>query len=141
MGVNTAIIRPAQGLCFAIGINTAKFVAGRLIKDGKIRRGYLGLSGQNVDLLRRMVRLHGLMAETGILVVGVEPHSPTDRASVTEGDVIIGYGEQTVRDIDDLYRLLADEKVGLPMALTFLRRGEKRTVSVTTEEAPARTRS
>jgi S1-C subfamily serine protease len=88
-----------------------------------------------------MVRFHGLTAETGIFVVAVEPHSPADCAGVTEGDVIIGYGDQTLRDIDDLHCLLADEKVGLPMALTLLRRGEKRTVSVLAEEAPARTRS
>jgi S1-C subfamily serine protease len=135
IGVNTAIIRPAQGICFALGINTAKFIAGRLIKDGRIRRGYLGISGQNVELPRRVVRFHGLPAESGILVVAVEPRSPAQRASLAEGDVIIGYGDQTVRDIDALHKLLVEEKVGIPMALTFLRRGEKRTVSVIAEES------
>jgi S1-C subfamily serine protease len=135
IGVNTAIIRSAQGICFAIGINTAKFIAGRLIKDGKIRRGFLGISGQNVELPRRVVRFHDLQAESGILVVAVEPGSPSQRASLVEGDVIIGYGDQTVRDIDDLHRLLVEEKVGIPMALTFLRGGEKKTISVTSEES------
>jgi S1-C subfamily serine protease len=135
IGVNTAIIRPAQGICFALGINTAKFIAGRLIKDGKIRRGYLGVSGQNVELPRRVVRFHNLEAESGILVVAVEPGSPAQRASLAEGDVIIGYGDQTVRDIDALHKLLVEEKVGIPMALTFLRRGEKRTISVIAEES------
>jgi S1-C subfamily serine protease len=135
IGVNTAIIRPAQGICFALGINTAKFIAGRLIKDGRIRRGYLGISGQNVELPRRVVRFHGLSAESGILVVAVEPRSPAQRASLTEGDVIIGYGDQTVRDIDALHKLLVEEKVGIPMAMTFLRRGEKRTISVIPEES------
>src|SRR6266850_479083 len=118
-----------------IGINTAKFIAGRLIKDGKIRRGFLGISGQHVELPRRVVRFHDLPAESGILVVAVEPGSPAQRASLAEGDVIIGYGDQTVRDIDDLHRLLVEEKVGIPMALTFLRRGEKRTISVIAEES------
>jgi S1-C subfamily serine protease len=135
IGVNTAIIRLAQGICFAIGINTAKFIAGQLIKDGKIRRGFLGISGQNVELPRRVVRFHDLDTESGILVVAVEPGSPAQRASLAEGDVIIGYGDQTVRDIDDLHRLLVEEKVGIPMALTFLRRGEKRTISVSAEES------
>lgn len=135
IGVNTAIIRPAQGICFALGINTAKFIAGRLIKDGKIRRGYLGVSGQNVELPRRVVRFHGLPTESGILVVAVEPGSPAQRASLAEGDVIIGYADQTVRDIDALHKLLVEEKVGIPMALTFLRRGEKRTISVIAEES------
>ncbi|MGH7219135.1 MAG: S1C family serine protease [Nitrospiraceae bacterium] len=135
IGVNTAIIRSAQGICFAIGINTAKFIAGRLIKDGKIRRGLLGISGQNVELPRRVVRFHDLDTESGILVVAVEPGSPAQRASLAEGDVIIGYGDQTVRDIDDLHRLLVEEKVGIPMALKFLRRGEKRTISVSAEES------
>ena len=135
IGVNTAIIRSAQGICFAIGINTAKFIAGRLIKDGKIRRGFLGISGQNVELPRRVVRYHDLDTESGILVVAVEPGSPLQRASLAEGDVIIGYGDQTVRDIDDLHRLLVEEKVGIPMTLTFLRRGERRTISVIAEES------
>jgi S1-C subfamily serine protease len=135
IGVNTAIIRSAQGICFAIGINTAKFIAGRLIKDGKIRRGFLGISGQNVELPRRVVRFHDLETESGILVVAVEPGSPAQRASLAAGDVIIGYGDQTVRDIDDLHRLLVEEKVGIPMALTFLRRGEKRTISVSAKES------
>src|SRR5574341_159260 len=140
IGVNTAIIRSAQGICFAIGSNTAKFIAGRLIKDGKIRRGFLGISGQNVELPRRVVRFHDLNTESGILVVAVEPGSPAQRASLTEGDVIIGYGEQTVRDIDALHKLLVEEKVGLPMSLTFLRRGEKRTISVIAEESRVKDR-
>lgn len=140
IGVNTAIIRSAQGICFAIGINTAKFIASRLIKDGKVRRGFLGISGQNVELPRRVVRFHDLQAENGILVVGVEAGSPAQRASLAEGDVIIGYGDQTIRDIDDLHRLLVEEKVGVPMALTFLRRGEKRTISVIAEESRVQNR-
>jgi S1-C subfamily serine protease len=138
VGVNTAIIRGAQGICFAIGINTAKFVAGRLIKDGKIRRGYLGVSVQNVNVPRRVVLFHRLVVETGVLVAAVEPSSPADRARLLPGDIILGYGEQMVRGIDDLHRLLVEEQVGLPIDLTFLRRNELQHLTVMPEESPPR---
>jgi len=112
IGVNTAVIRPAQGICFAIGINTATFVASRLIKDGRITRGYLGVAGQDVPLRRRLVRFHELPAESGILVVSVEPGSPAERAGVVAGDVIIGFGDRPIDGIDGLHRLLIDTAVG-----------------------------
>jgi len=138
VGVNTAVILPAQGLCFAIPINTAKLVAGRLIKEGKIRRGYVGVGGQNVPILRRLVRAHHLPVETGILVVSVEDASPAQRAGVTEGDVIVRYGEHTVATIDDLHRLLIDEAVGVPSTLTILRAVDLLTLDVVPAESPAR---
>src|SRR6266480_4695126 len=91
IGVNTAVILPAQGLCFAIGIKTATFVAGRLIKDGRIKRGSLGVAGQNVPLGRLLVRRHTLPVTSGMLVLSVEPHSPAQRAGVRPGDVLVGY--------------------------------------------------
>lgn len=135
IGVNTAVILPAQGICFAIGINTAKFVASRLIRDGKIRRSYLGVVGQNVPLPRRVVRFHQLPAESGILVASVEKDSPAERAGLVEGDVIVGYGDQTVESIDALHRLLVEEKVGVKTPLTVLRRGEKTALTVIAEES------
>src|SRR5213592_1089061 len=96
IGVNTAVILPAQGICFAIGINTATFVAGRLIKDGRIKRGYIGVAGQNVPLPRRVVRFHDLPVESGILVASIEPGSPAQRAGLLEGDVIVGFAGQPV---------------------------------------------
>src|SRR5262249_256527 len=101
IGVNTAVIRPAQGLCFALALNTAKFVAGQFIQHGKIRRGQLGIAGQNVSLQRSLVRFHNLPMQSGVLVASVEPDSPAQRSGVQEGDIIIGFDGQNVSSIDD----------------------------------------
>lgn len=138
VGVNTAIIRPAQGICFATGINTAKFVAARLIKEGRIRRGYIGVVGQNVTLPRRLVRFHNLSAESGVLVNSVEKDSPAERAGVSEGDLIVGYGDQTVESVDDLHRFLVEEKVGVRTPLTVLRLIDKMVLTVVAEESRPR---
>ena len=138
IGINTAVILPAQGLCFAIAINTAIFVAGRLIKDGRIRRSYIGVGGQNVTLPRRLVRLLHLPVTSGVLVVAVEPHSPAQRSGVLEGDVIIGYGSQPIASIDTLHRFLTDEQVHARASLTVLRHGEKRDLAIEPEESPER---
>jgi S1-C subfamily serine protease len=135
IGVNTAVIVGAQGICFAIGIDTAKFVASRLIRDGKIRRGYIGVAGQNVPLHRRVVRFHGLPVETGVLVVSVEPHSPARRAGLMEGDLIIRYDDQAVTGVDDLHKILTEQQVGQPALLTILRRTELITLPVIPEES------
>src|SRR6202161_441872 len=89
IGVNSAVILPAQGICFAIAIDTAKYVAGWLIKDGKIRRSYIGVGGQNVKLHRRVIRFHNLPVETGLLVVSLEPGSPAEHAGLQVGDVSV----------------------------------------------------
>jgi len=138
VGVNTAVILPAQGLCFAIPINTAKLVAGRLIKDGKIRRGYLGVGGQNVPIARRLVRAHHLPVETGVLVVSVEDGSPARRAGLAEGDLIVRFGQHPIAGIDDLHRLLIDEEVGVRSTLTVLRAIELLTLDVVPGESPSR---
>lgn len=130
IGVNTAVIRPAQGLCFAIGINTAAFVAGRLIKDGRITRGVLGIAGQDTPLHRRLVRFHGLPVERGILVASVEPQSPAERAGVLPGDVLIAFGDRAIDGIDALHRLLVDSAVGVDARLTLIRGTDKLTLTI-----------
>jgi S1-C subfamily serine protease len=138
IGVNTAMILAAQGICFAIGINTAKFVAGLLIKEGKIRRSYIGLGGQNVPLLRRVVRFHHLPVESGVLVVSIEENSPAERAGLSEGDIIVGFDSQPVAGIDDLHRMLTEERVGVKMTLTIVRHTEKLHLTIIPEESKAR---
>jgi S1-C subfamily serine protease len=125
IGVNTAIILPAQGICFAIAINTAKFVAGRLIKDGRIRRGFIGVAGQTAPLHRLLVRSHHLPVNTGIFVAGIEQNSPAQRAGVLEGDIIVGFDAHPVPDIDTLHRLLTDHQPGVRADITIVRGTEK----------------
>jgi S1-C subfamily serine protease len=139
IGVNTAVILPAQGICFAIAINTAKFVAGKLIRDGRIRRGYIGVAGQNVPLLRRVSRFHKLAAESGILVVSVEEKRAAQRAGLREGDVILAFDGQPTPGIDDLHRLLTEARVGVSASLTILRGVEVKTLDIVPEESLTRT--
>src|SRR5262245_24389071 len=136
IGVNTAMILPAQGICFAIAIDTAKFVAGRLIRDGRISRSFIGLAAQNVPLPRRFVRCYNLAVESGVLVVTLEPDSPARRAGVSEGDLIIGFAGRPVAGIDDLHKLLTEERVGQGAALELIRRAERLTLQVVPEEVP-----
>ena len=136
VGVNTAVIRGAQGICFAIPSNTAQFVAARLIRDGRIRRSYIGVSGQNVPLHRRVVRFHQLDVDTGVLIVGLDAKSPAARGGLAEGDVIVSFDGRPVFTIDDLQRLLTEERVGVPMAVGVVRGTELRRLDVMPAEMP-----
>jgi S1-C subfamily serine protease len=136
VGVNTAIIPSAQGICFAVGIDTANYVAGRLIKDGRIRRGYIGLAGQNIPLNRRMVRGHNLTADGGIFVVSLEPGSPAVRAGVRDGDILVSFDGHPIPDIDSLHRILTENRLGVPTPLTLIRGTEKLDFEIVPIEAP-----
>ena len=129
------MILPLQGICFAIAINTAKFVAGRLIKDGRVRRSRIGVSVQTVALPRRVVLLHELTVDGGVLVQGVEPGGPAERTGLEEGDVIVGLNEHPVGGIDDLHRLLTEERVGVWTRLKVLRGNDKLTLDIIPREA------
>jgi S1-C subfamily serine protease len=133
IGVNTAVILPAQGLCFAIAINTAKYVAARLIKDGKIVRGYLGVAGQNVPLHRRVIRYHNLAVDSAILVVSVEPKSPASRALLREGDLIVEIDGHPTSGIDVLHRCLAEKEIGTSAVITILRGADKKVIEIRPE--------
>jgi S1-C subfamily serine protease len=138
IGVNTAMIRPAQGICFAIASNTAKFVAGWLIRDGKIRRSYIGVAGQNVPMHRRIVRFYNLPLETGVLVVSVEKDSPAQRAGLREGDLIIAFNEQSIGSIHELHKMLMGEQIGVEAKLLIIRHTEKLVLAITPAESPLR---
>ena len=135
VGINTAMIRPAQGLCFAIGINTARFVASRLIRDGRIRRGYVGIAGQNIDVPRAVARTNQLAVSSGVLVTSIEARSPAEEAGFKKGDIILSFGAQAVTGVDDLHQLLSEEQIGTPSPLLVLRRGERRTLHVIPSES------
>src|SRR5438046_992713 len=140
VGVNTAVILPAQGICFAVGINTAKVVTGQLIRHGKIRRGRIGVAGQNVPLLRLAQRALGTDTKSGVLVTGVEPDSPAARAGVKAGDIVIGFDGQTVSGIDDLHRLLVTERIGARTTITVLRNADRLELPIVPEESETRNR-
>ena len=134
VGINTAIILGGQGLSFAIPINTAKLVIPALLKDGRVRRGYLGIAGQDVPLVRRLIRFHQLPVESGVLVVSVEPRSPAARADVRDGDIIIAFRDQPVARVDDLHRLLTQDRIGDRASIRILRGAHQLTLTVTPEE-------
>jgi S1-C subfamily serine protease len=135
IGVNTATIMGAQGLCFAIGINTAKFVAGRLLRDGRIRRSYIGVEAQTTPLHRRLVRFYDLPQESGVVVISVTELGPGQKAGLREGDVIVALDSKSVAGVDDLHRLLTDARVGVSGTLTVLRHTERLELRVVPEES------
>ncbi len=138
IGVNTAIIRPAQGICFAIASNIARWVAGWLIKDGRVRRSFIGVAGQKVPLLRKFVLAYRLANDTGVLVTSVEPGSPAARAGLQADDIIVAFADRPVPAVETLHRHLTADRIGQPVELTVLRGVELRVVSVTPLEMPAR---
>jgi len=138
IGVNTAMIRPAQGICFAIASNTAKFVAGWLIRDGKIRRSYIGVAGQNVPIHRRVIRFYNLPLESGVLVVSVANNSPAATAGLREGDVIVSFNGEPIGNIHELHRRLLAEQIGVESRILIIRHTEKLELPIVPQESRPR---
>jgi len=136
VGVNTAMIRPAQGLCFAIPINIARFVAPRLIRDGKIERSQLGIAGHNARLAPALVRKLALSQTSGVLVLSVESGSPADRAGLREGDILVTFEDTAIRHIDDLHKLLTEECRDRVCRAGFLRHGQRIETEITPTARP-----
>lgn len=135
VGVNTAIIAAAQGICFAVPGNTAKWVAAKLIRDGHIRRAYLGVAGQDVPLQRKVVRFYNLTQDTGVLVAGVEENSPAKRGGLVEGDIILAIDGYPIEGVDSLHRLLTEERIGQVVTVKVLRGRELENLQVTPTES------
>jgi S1-C subfamily serine protease len=122
-------------LCFAIASNTARFVAARLIRDGRIRRSYIGLAGQTVPIPRAVARVNQLAVTSGVFVVSIEPRSPAAVAGLRDGDVVIAFAGVPVTGIDDLHRLLTDERIGESTTVTILRAARRRQLTLVPRES------
>jgi S1-C subfamily serine protease len=138
IGVNTAIIRPAQGICFAIASDTVRWVVAWLIKDGRIRRSFIGVAGQTVPLIRKVARYHHLALDTGVLVAGLEPESPATRAGLQEGDIMVALDAAPTPAVDALHKLLTADRIGERAIVTFLRGVEVRRHAIIPLEMPGR---
>jgi S1-C subfamily serine protease len=134
IGINTATIMSAQGLCFAIASNTVRFVASRLMRDGRIRRSFIGVGGQQTTVPRALARAAGIATASGVVVASLDPQSPAAAAGFREGDVIVRFDQMLVSGIDDLHRQLTEDRIGTEVSVTVLRNGQRRDLTVTPRE-------
>jgi S1-C subfamily serine protease len=134
IGLNTATIVPAQGLCFAIASNTVRFIASRLMRDGRIRRSFIGVAGQQTPVPRALARSAGVAAESGVLIASIEKGGPADAASGREGDVVVRFVGQAIAGIDDLLRQLTEDRIDRVVPVTVLRHGRQVDLRVTPRE-------
>ena len=134
VGVNTAVILGGQGIAFAVPINTARYVVSSLLRDGRVRRSHLGVAGQDTSIPRFLVREHKLTHERGVTVTAVTERSPASQAGLHPGDLILDFAGEPVNGIDDLHRLLTEDRIGQVVAIRVLRRRELRRVLVIPRE-------
>ncbi|HEX3575499.1 MAG TPA: trypsin-like peptidase domain-containing protein [Rhodopila sp.] len=134
VGINTAVIAPAQGICFAIGIDTAIWVATRLMRDGRVRRSRLGVAAQTVPIATRIRRFHGLQQATGAMIADLAPDGPGKQAGLQPGDVLVSFDGTPVTGVDDLHRALTHERAGIEAPVGLLRRTELLSIPVTPRE-------
>jgi S1-C subfamily serine protease len=125
IGINTAIIAGSQGICFSMPINTAKWIASQLIREGRVRRSYLGVSGQTIALDRRLIVRYRLKSSTGVMVTEVQPDSAAANAGLKPGDIIILVGNNPIASLDDLQLVLSRHPVGVPLAIDIIRNRER----------------
>jgi S1-C subfamily serine protease len=135
VGVNTAMILPAQGICFATAVDTAKVTIAQLLRHGRVRRARLGLAGQNIVLPRRMVRHYALAHDAAVQVASIERGGPASRAGFEQGDIIVAFAGRPVSGFDDLHRMLTEETLGESVAVDVLRRGRRQTLRIQPEES------
>jgi S1-C subfamily serine protease len=121
VGINTAIIQYAQGICFAIPVNTVRWVVSLLLREGKVTRGYLGIAGQTIPLAVRLVRYFNLEHNTGVQVINVTDKSPAHTAGLREGDVIVSLDGKQVSSVDDIHRMLIKDVIGRTIQVVLLR--------------------
>jgi S1-C subfamily serine protease len=138
VGINTAIISGAQGICFAIPVSTAHLVIPQLISEGRVRRGWIGVSGQSIQLSRRRVQLNHLAAAGAVLVTEIASRSPAAAAGLRPRDIIIGFAGAVVTGIDDLQRALTRERIDRVANITVLREGVQLELSIAPGEDGAR---
>ncbi len=136
IGINTATILAAQGLCFAIGVDTAKYVASELIQHGKLTRSYIGLAGQNVPLHRRLIHYYSLPENTSVLVVSLQQGGPAKRAGIREGDLLIAFQQQPISGVDQLHRYLTAKEIGRKSSITVIRNSQRIDLEIVPESRP-----
>jgi len=134
VGINTALIMGAQGICFAVASNTASFVLGELVRHGRVRRAYIGIAAQQFALSRRRRHAAGLTQESAVMVASVEPGSPAEQAGLNSGDVILALDGVAITGADDLIRVLAGDKIGRTIELEVLHNGSRRALSLVPQE-------
>jgi len=135
VGINTAIIQSAQGLCFAVGSNTSEYVVGKLIMGGRVRRAFLGIEGQTINLSKRIVAYNHLTFNKGIYIENVERNSKAGNTQLLSGDIIVGFNSVSISSVDELYLSLNESFIGKIVELDILRNGKKIPVKVTLAEA------
>ena len=136
VGINTAIIQPAQGICFSIPINMAKHILPALLKNGRVIRGYLGLHGRQVPIPLALGRRVGIEMGSGVEVLALEPNGPADKAGLDVEDILVSFGEESIASVDDLHRLLTQHPVGKPIEVQILRDGRRVSLDVVPGEFP-----
>ena len=134
IGINTAIIAGAQGICFAVSSNTAAYVVSQIIRHGRVRRAFIGISGQTVPLARHLALAFHLDQPRAVVIAGIEPGSPAERAGLKTGMIIVGLAGEKVRGADDIVRLLNAERIGVETPLAVITGGELRTVTIVPTE-------